>query len=1484
MGRQLNSGDYSIGWISPLPSELATAVAMLDELHGPPRDKSGDIVDDNIYKFGRIGDNNIVIACLPSGIYGKSSTTSVATKMRHSFPSITVGLLVGIAGGAPLPERDIRLGDVVVCEPVAGYGAVLEYDFGKTVQSGRFVHTKVLNKPPEIFLKAINSLKSEPLLGQRMNIDDRIIELLENGIVSQEFARPSNSSDQLFQSHYDHPDDGASCDRCEPTMVVERPQRSDNQPCIHYGLIASADQVMRFGATRDNLSREKNVLCFEMEAAGLMDILPSLVIRGICDYSDSHKNKIWQPYAALSAAVFAKKLLLRLPPIANFQSSRVQEIKLNLPVAKGAAFGSFEDQHEPECLPGTRVDLLTQITQWTNDPPENSKGILWLVGRAGTGKSTISRTVARSLQHRGQLGASFFFKRSEASRSNSAQLFTTIAHQLAVLLPCIALSIQKAIQSDPDIPRKALKEQFDKLILRPLFEANLPTHGSGLILLVDALDECEGKEDVKLIIYLLTQLKDIRVRVFLTSRPDLPILPTFKRLSVGEYKDIILHNVPKIEDDISLFLENELSKIREERYLPQEWPGRHIIEELTKRAIPLFIYAATLCRFIGDDNWDPEEQIKVVLADYNANWQESQLHKTYLPILNQLLVGQNDTQKQRLVEEFQNVVGTIINLASPLSTSHLAQLLSISESTIRCRLRPLHSVLDVPENSEAPVRTFHLSFRDFLLDRSVKGNLFWIDEKQSHQIIARKCIELLSDASDPRAPGLKRDICNLNFHGILRSEIDERVIEKYLPPAFQYACRYWVYHLARSGYQLTDNDETHIFLRTHILHWLEATSLLNITLEALKAVDVLKSITDATGGKSISMLIDDIKRFTLQNRNMISRAPLQTYVSALIFAPGHSIVRNIFSPEKMIPWISQLPLVPDRWGACLQTLEGQFGVNSITFSYNSTLLTLASTEEKAVKIWDAATGALLQTLEGHTGWVHSVAFSFNGNIPTLASASWDSTIRLWNAASGILLQTLKGHKEGVTSVAFSSDGKMLASASNESIRIWDTATGALLYILEGHTREVLCVAFSFNGKIPILASASGDYTIKIWDVTFGTLLRTIEEHNTIIVSMASSPDGKKLALASIDGKVQILDMDTGVLVRELTEHTSPVSSAVFSPNGKIIASSDESTIRLWDATSGMLLQTLRGHRGPLESLAFSPDGKFLASASVDKTVQIWDTVVETPFLTEERNFSTVDMVEFSPDGQTLASAMEDGTVLLWNIATKALPVTLRKDCGMLSNITFSPDGQTLALVTADSDILLWNIATRILRTIPKVKHYLTFRVVFSPDGEKLASGHEDSTVRLWDIATKALLVTLPVGRHTALSTIVEIAFSPDGEILVSEIDGTVKLWDVGTWTLRQKIRLANYRFQKLSFSKDGRYLNTELLSFRYHEGRLLESDPTQYEAEQPNLIRVKSEWLTRGGKRTVWLPSNYRPTCWDVNGDTICFGNYYGMVSFLTFK
>jgi nucleoside phosphorylase len=321
--KTLSYDDYTVGWMCALPQEMAAAKLMLEETHTtlPQRRPT----DHNTYSLGEIAGHNIVIACLPSGMCGTTSAAVVAEHMLSTFANIRLRLMVGVGGGVPSPLADIRLGDIVVSKPTDRHGGVVQYDYGKTLSEGKFYQTGSLNKPPLDLLTAISYLESNHLIGET-----QIPRFLSDAIAKNELLRyfrsPGPDQDLLFVATYEHVVSGTDCGSCDRSQMVKRPLQRPNTPHIHYGLIASGNQVMRDGQTRDRLGRELGILCFEMEAAGLMDHFPCLVIRGICDYADSHKNKQWQGYAALAAAAYGKELLSVIP-------TRKYNFRILLPVS-----------------------------------------------------------------------------------------------------------------------------------------------------------------------------------------------------------------------------------------------------------------------------------------------------------------------------------------------------------------------------------------------------------------------------------------------------------------------------------------------------------------------------------------------------------------------------------------------------------------------------------------------------------------------------------------------------------------------------------------------------------------------------------------------------------------------------------------------------------------------------------------------------------------------------------------------------------------------------------------------------------------------------------------------------------------------------------------------------------------------------------------------------------------------------------------------
>lgn len=337
--------DYAVGWICALPKERAGATAMLDERHGDLPKPTGD---KNAYTLGSIGKHNVAIACLPKGRYGTNSAATVAAQMAHAFPSIKFFLMVGIGGGIP-PK--VRLGDVVISSPGDQFPGVVQWDMGKAREGGRFERTGALNNPPDVLLTALTAMEAEhdmsgskvpeyldqlkqrwPRMAKGYLRSDALKDVLfkadyshvsevemghnaDSAQIDDELGNAEDGVDDGTEEETDEEEDGEdSCRFCDKTKVVKRKPRRKLR--VHYGLIASGNQVIKDAVFRDMLNKDLggNVLCVEMEAAGLMTSVPCAVIRGICDYADSHKNKTWQKHAAAVAAAVAKELLGHVQP------------------------------------------------------------------------------------------------------------------------------------------------------------------------------------------------------------------------------------------------------------------------------------------------------------------------------------------------------------------------------------------------------------------------------------------------------------------------------------------------------------------------------------------------------------------------------------------------------------------------------------------------------------------------------------------------------------------------------------------------------------------------------------------------------------------------------------------------------------------------------------------------------------------------------------------------------------------------------------------------------------------------------------------------------------------------------------------------------------------------------------------------------------------------------------------------------------------
>ncbi len=512
---------------------------------------------------------------------------------------------------------------------------------------------------------------------------------------------------------------------------------------------------------------------------------------------------------------------------------------------------------------------------------QDERCIFWLSGLAGTGKSTVSLTVARRCSEQKRLGASFFFSKGGRDVSDAGKFFTSLALQLAKSIPSLQKQICDAIVEQSDIASLSLSEQWRQLILGPLQRLQKPPESyvqkqicdviveqsdiaslslseqwrqpilgplqrlqkphESYVLVIDALDECEGDENVRTILKLLAEaqsLKTVRLRVFLTSRPEIPIRHGIHHIPQILHQDFILHNVlpTTVNHDISLFLEYNLGIIAREWDLGADWPGEVVLRKLVLYACGLFIWASMALRFIRDGNQLARKRLDKILTSSSSaiTAPEKHLNEIYLAVLKHSISSDfSDEERKEVCDTLKRTLGSLVVSLSPLSTSALSRLLQLPREEVDSIFNNLHAILDIPDDPTRQLRLHHPSFRDFLLNEDRCGD-FWVDEKDAHQRLATSCIQLMSEA-------LKKDICSMRAPGSQVSQVRSSLLQECLPPDVQYACLYWVQHLQRSGAQASNGEEAHRFLQAHLLHWLEALGWMGKISEGIQAILALEA-------------------------------------------------------------------------------------------------------------------------------------------------------------------------------------------------------------------------------------------------------------------------------------------------------------------------------------------------------------------------------------------------------------------------------------------------------------------------------------------------------------------------------------------------------------------------------------------------------------------------------------------------------------------
>ena len=1065
----------------------------------------------------------------------------------------------------------------------------------------------------------------------------------------------------------------------------------------------------------------------------------------------------------------------------------------------------MDEYDRPKCLPKTRYEVVKFITQWISNEP-GGKNVLWLYGMAGSGKSTLSTTIAEILRNVRRLGAFFFFNRDIPER-NAATLIRTLAHQLALFDPRLGSELSRVVESNPNIAAMPLDFQFANLLSDKAMSPSTWSHGT-IVLIIDALDEAGSEKDRRTLLHALSngfRALPPFIRVIITSRQEADIENTLaSHQSVESYN--IDNDLSATMQDIFAFFQHRLAEIRlTNKYLPFEsdWPSYEKVCALRDCADGSFIWASTACLYI--DSHDPRLRLDELTtrSEQSSSVSFTNLDKLYRTGLS----SAGAWADHAFCSDSRDILGMILCARIPLSCAAIDTLLTLPRPCLQtiCRLRCF-----LRGGETEAIRILHPSFHDYLTSRS-HGDPWFVDLEQHNENLAFHCIELLHC-------NLRENICGLTLPYPVEGET--------LPEPLTYACKFWVEHISHIS-RITDKIGERVlqFLERHLMHWIEAMALLKshgrtirLLHHLLDWLRVCYSPSDHIQHSSsfyqvslpthlaLRQLVYDAHRFAQYFANTIEEHPLLVYMTALPFTPSNTSIYRKFYRDGLPRVICG---VEKSWPPQLRVLRGhETYVRSVAFSHDGSRI-VSGSSDRTIRVWDVSTGAeMLPPLQGHSDWVRSVAFLHDGS--KIVSGSDDKTIRVWNASTGAeILPPLLGHEDVVRSVTFSYDGTKIVSGSSDcTIRIWDAITGAeILPVLRGHEHYVRSVVVSQDGSK--IVSGSSDKTVRVWNaITHTEMLPPLQGHHDNVMSVALTTDGTKIISGSSDGTIQVWDAHTGAaLLSPLRGHEDYIQSIAISYDGsKIVSGSDDRTVRVWDTNTGAeILPPLQGHTDYVLSVNFSYDGTKIVSSSDDQTVRIWDASdgAETVPSLEGHDDDILSMA-MSDDGSRIVSGSTDNTICIWDATTgmATLP-PLQGHEDYVWSVAFSSDGSRIVSGSSDKTIRIWDAKTGVETLSPLRGHKDFVRsVAFSFDGARLVSGSTDKTIRVWDANTGVETIPPLQGHDDAVRA---VAFSTDGSKIVSgSEDHTVRIWNAYTGAaIHSPFRGHTDVVRCISFSPDG---------------------------------------------------------------------------------
>ncbi|KAF5263111.1 hypothetical protein FOXYS1_6166 [Fusarium oxysporum] len=924
-------------------------------------------------------------------------------------------------------------------------------------------------------------------------------------------------------------------------------------------------------------------------------------------------------------------------------------------------FNHIYHPHNSFCLEGTRTQVLDDIEQWAHNP--SSPSICWLPGLAGTGKSTISRTVSRNLKTK-TLGASFFFKKGAGNRGNGRHLFSILAYQLALHLPRILPYILDSVKEDHSLAMAPIQVQWQKLILNPLVKLQEGGLTKPIVFVLDALDECDEQDRGELLRLLLATCPGI-LRVFLTSRPELDIVGHFANEPL--HREIVLHKLDlgTIESDFLIFLRQALESFvveynrthhQKHLQLPSDWPGDERFQVLLHKSLPLFIAAATFVRMICDRHWSKSPNYKIDFIIDNSTKVNSEYEALYKPVLSLILSGAPDEDQDEVKQSFCDIIGSLVLLASPLPVTSLANLLGTDVWDIFSQIDPLRSVIDVPED-DSPLQLFHLSFRDYILSQSAGDLQSIVDETSGTQLQ-----QFIQDA--------------IQFIRYFRAGIEQTPLQLY------HSGTIFSPKASIAPSRLEDRQYPDYILQP---------SNIDLCWPQSQTFEVL-------GGKISRMAFLSDKKLATICRQGNLKIWDQKYCSCL-----HSLSQGSPTPMVILTchdsrtvavgWSEMIKIWNLDTVACIRTLflQGYSDIDSIAFSDDGRFICSVCRRdpervvlECMVLIHCVGTGECVSEFD-IPDETSIVSLSPRGQwIATVAEGSM--LISKWRPStepSWIVLGPQ--HKDDLMS--FSTDGLLVASLSRTSkvVTVYNTESRECLH-------RVVLEARVVNDELSmtkdwLVVSLEG-YRTLILDMKTGEV--TKELSGDFIAGPVISHDGTLLAGQSVDRAVKMWDLTSEAMTESTSEQAMGIELVAPISDGNTILSHSWGIIRIWDMESATCKEKLEPVIPLIAQTSIAAATDVAVFAVLEGTsVEVWYTDPLRCVTRFMRGYTFFEecyhCLAISANGERLAVGSSlPGLVEIWDVNNALLEYRLELPLHDYPRIAFSHDGAKIAYLLMES--------------------------------------------------------------------------------------------------------------------------------------------------------------------------------------------------------